>query len=206
MAGHASARTANATVRDATWGDAGFVSEMLARAFMDDPLIGHFLPDERRRQRNLSRVFKLLLKMGLPYGACYTTSGFEAAAFWRPPSSWHVPFWQYVINGPEMLGIFGGGALRVMNAMDAIEKRHPKEPHWYLQAIGTDPAKQGKGYGSLVMRHQLVAADSARMPCYLESSKASNVPIYQSFGFQLTGEITLPGGPTIFPMWRDARV
>ena len=204
MSANPSARTAKATVRDATWADSGFVSEMMARAFMDDPLIGHFLPEPVRRRRNLSRVFRLLLKMGLPYRACYTTSGFEAAAFWRPPNGWHVPFWQYIVNGPEMLGIFGRGALQVMTAMDVIEKRHPKEPHWYLQAIGTDPAKQGKGYGSLVMRHQLVAADSARLPCYLESSKASNIPIYQSFGFRLTGEIVLPGGPTIFPMWREA--
>lgn len=205
MPGPVSARSTKTTVRDATWADAGFVSQMLARAFLDDPLIGHFLPDEGRRRRNLPRVFRLLLKMGLPYRACYTTSGFEAAAFWRPPNGWHVPLWQYIVNGPEMLSVFGGGALRVMNAMDAIEKRHPREPHWYLQAIGTDPAKQGKGYGSLVMRYQLDAADSARLPCYLESSKASNIPIYQSFGFQLTGEIALPGGPTIFPMWRDAR-
>jgi len=205
MSGRASARTSNTTVRDATWGEAGFISEMMARAFMDDPLIGHFLPDGLRRRRVLSRVFTMLLKLGLPYHACYTTSGFEAAAFWRPPNGWHVPFWQYIINGPEMLGIFGGGVLRVMAAMDAIEKQHPKEPHWYLQAIGTDPAKQGKGYGSLVMRHQLTAADAAHLPCYLESSKSSNIPIYQSFGFRLTGEITLPGGPTIFPMWRDAK-
>src|SRR5215469_2162554 len=205
MAGHVSARAANTTVRDATRSDSGFISEMMARAFMDDPLIGHFLPTERRRRRVLSRVFRLIMKMGLPYRACYTTSGFEAAAFWRPPDGWHVPLWQYIINGPEMLRIFGAGALRVMNAMDAIEKRHPRKPHWYLQAIGTDPAKQGKGYGSLVMRHQLAGADAARLPCYLESSKASNVPIYQSFGFRLTGEITIPGGgPTIFPMWRDA--
>jgi GNAT superfamily N-acetyltransferase len=201
MPAPASARTANATVRNVT----GFVSEMLARAFMDDPLIGHFLPDEQRRRRVLARVFRLLLKLGLPYRACHATSGFEAAAFWRPPNGWHVPLWQYILNGPEMLGVFGGGALRVMTAMDTIEKRHPKEPHWYLQAIGTDPAKQGKGYGSLVMRHQLAAADSAHLPCYLESSKSSNIPIYQSFGFRLTGEIALPGGPTIFPMWRDAR-
>jgi ribosomal protein S18 acetylase RimI-like enzyme len=90
-----------------------------------------------------------------------------------------------------------------MNAMDHIEKRHPKEPHWYLQTIGTDPAKQGKGYGSLVMRHQLALVDAQRMPCYLESSKDTNVPIYQSFGFRVTGEIVLPTGPTMWPMWRD---
>jgi ribosomal protein S18 acetylase RimI-like enzyme len=203
MSAAPSARAANATVRDASWADAEPLSQTLARAFADDPLISHFMPDPARRAAKLPRLFRLLLKLGLPYRACHVTSGYEAATFWRPPNKWHLSLWDYVANGPGMLSIFGGGALRVMNAMDFIEKRHPREPHWYLQTIGTDPAMQSKGYGSLVMRHQLAIADAERKPCYLESSKDTNVPIYQSFGFRLTGEIALPSGPTIWPMWRD---
>ena len=113
---------------------------------------------------------------------------------------------QYITNGVEFLGIFGlGGARHVTSVMDVIEKRHPHEPHWYLQAIGTDTAKQGKGFGGVVIRSGLAKADQAGMPAYLESSKETNVPIYQSFGFEVTGEITLPDGPTLWPMWRKAR-
>ena len=204
MSAAVSARAINATVRDATWADAVPASETLARAFLDDPLIGHFMPDADRRKAKLPRVFRVLLKLGLPYRACHVTSGCEAVAFWRPPKQWHLSIWDYVKNGPELLVAFGGDALRVMSAMDFIEKRHPKEPHWYLQTIGTDPEKQGKGFASLIMRHQLAVADADRLPCYLESSKDTNVPIYQSFGFRLTGEIPIPnGGPTIWPMWRE---
>lgn len=204
MSATVSARAAGVSVRNATWADAAPVSDMLARAFSDDPLIGYLLPDEARRTRVLPRVFRLLLKMGLPHRACHVTNGFESAAFWRPPGAWHVPFWQYIVNGPEMLSVFGSGTLTVMSAMDTIEKRHPKDAHWYLQSIGTDPIKQGKGHAGVIMRHQLAVADAARLPCYLESSKSTNVPIYQAFGFNVTGEITFPGGPTIWPMWRDA--
>jgi len=200
-----SARAANVTVRDATWADARPISEMLARAFSDDPFMLYLIPDEQRRARVLPRVFRLLLKMGLPHHGCHVTSGFESATYWRPPGAWHVPFWQYIVNGPEMLGIFGSGVTRVMNAMDMVEKRHPKERHWYLQTLGTDPAKQGKGYAGAIMRHQLAVADAAHLPCYLESSKSTNIPIYQTFGFKVTGEISFPKGPTIWSMWRDAR-
>jgi hypothetical protein len=55
------------------------------------------------------------------------------------------------------------------------------------------------------MRHTLATADAAHMPCYLESSKDTNIPIYQSFGFAVTGEMQVPGGPKIWPMWREAR-
>ena len=92
--------------------------------------------------------------------------------------------------------------MRVMRAMDVMEKQHPHTPHRYLQAIGTDPDKQGKGYGGVLIRRRLADADAAGQPAYLESSKEANIPIYQSFGFELTGEIKLPDGPTIWPMWR----
>ena len=112
----------------------------------------------------------------------------------------------YIKNAPELLGVFGTNVLKVMSTMDQVEKVHPDKPHWYLQVIGTDPAKQGKGFGSLIMRDQLARADAAHMPCYLESSKDTNIPIYQNFGFELTGEIQVPnGGPKIWPMWRKAR-
>lgn len=163
------------------------------------------LSDGATRVAKMPRVFRFLFKLAVPFGACHVTSGYEAASFWRPPDKWHVPFWAYITNGPELLSVLGTNTLRVLGAMDVLEKDHPKQPHWYLQTIGTDPDKQGKGFGSLIMRHQLAVADAQGLPCYLESSKTSNIPIYQSFGFELTGEIKLPNGPTLYPMWRKAR-
>jgi ribosomal protein S18 acetylase RimI-like enzyme len=201
------AREAAVAARAANSDDADAVASTMARAFHDDPLVSFLLRDEKARAANLPRLFKLLFKLGLPYGACDVTSGIEAVALWRPPGHWHLSVWDYVRNGPAMLGIFGGisGALHVMTVLDAIEARHPKEPHWYLQAIGTDTAKQGKGYGGVVIRRHLALADAQRSACYLESSKEQNIPIYQSFGFELTGEIKLQGGPTVWPMWRKPR-
>jgi len=200
------AREAGVTARAAVAADADPASETLARAFADDPLICHLLPDEPSRPEKMPRLFKLLFKLGLPHGACDVTSDYGAVALWRPPNEWEIPFWQYIVNGREFLGLFGlAGAARVMAVMDIVEKRHPHEPHFYLQAIGTDPDKQGKGYGGVVIRRQLAAADAAGMPAYLESSKEKNIPIYQSFGFEVTGEIKIPDGPTLWPMWRKAR-
>jgi GNAT superfamily N-acetyltransferase len=199
------ARESQTVARAAEWSDAEPLSQMMARAFSDDPLICFLLPEAGRGDK-MPRLFKLLFKLGLPHGGCDVTAGCEAAALWRPPGQWEIPFWQYVTNGPEFLGVFGaGGALNVLKTMDVIEKRHPHEPHWYLQAIGTDPKKQGKGYGGVVIRRQLAVADAAGLPAYLESSKETNIPIYQSFGFAVTGEIRIPEGPTLWPMWRPAR-
>ncbi|MEJ0027841.1 MAG: GNAT family N-acetyltransferase [Rhizomicrobium sp.] len=198
-------RGAGAVVRNAVWADAEPLSATLGRAFHDDPVMAHFLPDAAARAKVLSRVFRLMFKLGLPHGACFVTGGYEAATLWRPPNGWHVHLKDYVVNAPELLGIFGFGVFNVIATLDRVEKVHPKEPHWYLQVIGTDPDKQGKGFGSLIMRDRLAAADAAGLPCYLESSKDTNIPIYRSFGFEVTGEINIPDGPTIWPMWRKAR-
>ncbi|MEI9995991.1 MAG: GNAT family N-acetyltransferase [Rhizomicrobium sp.] len=200
-----SARADATTVRAASWADAGPLAATLGRAFHDDPVAIHLLPDPATRAGALPRMFRLLFKLGLPYGACFVTEGYEAVALWRPPDLWRVPFWQYIVNAPELLRTFGGGVFNVMATMDRIEKAHPHKPNWYLQTIGTDPDKQGKGFGSRIMRRQLAVADAARMPCYLESSKDTNLPIYRSFGFEVTGEIKIPGGPTLWPMWREPR-
>ena len=198
----AAARRSDTTVRQASWTDAEPLSQTLARAFLDAPVTVYLLPDPAARTKALPRMFRLLFKLGLPHGACYVTSGYEAVTLWRPPNGWHVHVWDYIVNAPELLRTFGTGVLHVMNTMDRIEKLHPHTPHWYLQTIGTDPAFQGKGYGGLILRHQLAIADAAGMPCYLESSKDTNLPIYQSFGFEVTGEIKIPDGPTLWPMWR----
>jgi hypothetical protein len=42
-------------------------------------------------------------------------------------------------------------------------------------------------------------------PAYLESSKESNVGYYETFGFAVTREIRIPGGPALWPMWRPPR-
>jgi ribosomal protein S18 acetylase RimI-like enzyme len=193
------------SVRKATAADSIPLSQSLARAFYDDPVFTHFLPDNATRLNKLETVMRILFKLGLPHGSCYVTDNYESVTLWRPPNGWHVPFSVYITNGPALLSAFGGGIFRVLSTIDMMEKVHPHEPHWYLQTIGTDPKFQGKGYGGVIMRDRLAAVDAARMPCYLESSKDTNIPIYQSFGFRLTGEIQVPDGPKIWPMWRDAR-
>jgi GNAT superfamily N-acetyltransferase len=194
-----------ASARPAVWADAQNLSHSLARAFHDDPFMAYLLRDPVKRQARLPRLFRLIFKLGLPHGGCLVTSGCESAALWRPPDAWEIPWWQYLTNAPAFIDLFGADIPHVLGAMDIIEKRHPHKPHWYLQVLGTDTAKQGKGYAGLVMRHQLAIADAHGLPAHLESSKESNIPFYSSHGFELTGEIVMPNGPTLYPMWREPR-
>jgi ribosomal protein S18 acetylase RimI-like enzyme len=82
---------------------------------------------------------------------------------------------------------------------------HPKEPHWYLPLIGTDPAKQGNGHGSALLLHALAICDREKLPAYLEASSPRNIPLYRRHGFESLGSIQVGNSPVITPMLRQPR-
>ena len=48
--------------------------------------------------------------------------------------------------------------------------------------------------GAALLRSRLRRCDKEGLPAYLESSKLENVPLYQHFGFHVTGALGLPEG------------
>ena len=107
-------------------------------------------------------------------------------------------------TAPYLVGTHSHRALRLLFEVDG---RHPKDPHWYLATLATEPARQGTGIGSALLRDKLAEADEQGVPAYLESSKDRNVPLYARFGFEVVEEFrSKTGGPPIWRMWREPRV
>ncbi len=74
------------------------------------------------------------------------------------------------------------------------------------RAFDDDPAGQGQGRGAALLRSGLAKADAAGLPACLESSKPSNLPFYQHFGFTVQEEVRLPGDePTLWAMRHEPR-
>jgi GNAT superfamily N-acetyltransferase len=87
-----------------------------------------------------------------------------------------------------------------------MQRKHPRSPpHWYLSLLGTDPDARGHGFGSAALQPVLDRCDSDGTGIYLESSKPRNIGFYERLGFRTTGELQLPGGPKMWPMWREPR-
>jgi predicted N-acetyltransferase YhbS len=110
---------------------------------------------------------------------------------------------QVLLGTPQFLFGFGANLPVALKTLSVIEKAHPKEPHYYLAILGTRPDRQSRGTGSALMRPVLEKCDADGIPAYLESSKEQNIAFYARFGFEVTGEIQLPNGPTLWPMWRN---
>lgn len=192
--------------RPATDDDVKPVAATLARAFDDDPvMIWLFGRDERRRRRRLRRFFRLEARRHRAHGEVLTTDDHAGAAYWDPPGRWRES-WGDLLRSLPILGPAVGPRIpRAMRGLTLIEQAHPREPHWYLAMLGTDPPAQGRGVGSTLMQPILARCDQQGLGSYLESSKEQNIAYYGRFGYTVTGEIELPDGPTIWPMWREPR-
>ncbi|MUL49240.1 GNAT family N-acetyltransferase [Mycobacterium sp. CBMA293] len=196
--------------RPATRSDIGALSQTLARAFADDPMMRWMIPNDRIRRRGLPRLFASLTRhTHLAHGGVEiapSETGIGAAALWDPPGKWRQSWVDELRMAPTMILAMGASALRGQAASELMKKHHPEEPHWYLAVIGSDPTVRGGGYGQALMRSRLDRCDAEHAPAYLESSNPANVPYYERFGFEVTGEMTLPyGGPPLIPMWRQPR-
>jgi ribosomal protein S18 acetylase RimI-like enzyme len=77
----------------------------------------------------------------------------------------------------------------VPGVFERMGRYHPAEPHRYLPVIGVDPAHQGRGYGSALVRHALLQCDKDYVAAYLESSNPANVPLCERHGFIVLGTV-----------------
>lgn len=195
------------TVRAFTRADLRATVAMLARAFSDDPVMTWIFPDDRARARQLRRFFAASMRstsLRRP-GTEIMVAGGEVlgGAIWLPPGEWLPSTWQQLRALPGLAWALRSRLPMAGVTYAEILRCHPHEPHWYLSGIGTEPAAQGTGVGSALMRSRLARCDAAGLAAYLESSKERNVPFYESHGFAVTRELTISGGgPTLWLMWR----
>jgi GNAT superfamily N-acetyltransferase len=193
-------------VRAARSDDLQPMCRSLALAFEDDPVMEFLFPAPAGRVEKLQPFFAMLARyQHLDHGGCFTNDGRTGAALWDPPGEWKMPLPAVLRAMPTLLSLMGLRSVTALRTLSVAEKLHPKEPHWYLAVLGTEPGEQGKGVGSALMAPVLERCDREGIPAYLESSKEKNVPFYRRHGFEVTQEIQLPKGPTLWAMWRDPR-
>ena len=183
-------------------------AEVLARALQDDPgMIGVLKGfSEEERIKALTVSFGANLQKCMPSGAPLGVNNEEemagAAVIHRPGMYPPPVLTQLSLFWTGFTAVWSLGVMwRWIKILTALEKNHPKEPHYYLELLGVDPPWQGLGFGSRLMQQLTSWADADGVGCYLETSKPRNVPFYQRHGFQITKEIDVIG-VHLWMMWR----
>jgi len=194
------------TVRHATPADLPAIGRALAAAFEDDPVWMWVAGPRADWSTRAAAWFatEARLKMAGP-SEVLVDDEVHGIAIWAPPKHWR----NSVLDGLRILlpslRLFRSRLPRGLVMVHRVEKLHPREPHWYLALLGTDPDHQGKGIGGALIEEVTRRCDEQGLGAYLESSKEQNVPYYARFGFVVQGEIHVTDGPTMWRMWREPK-
>ena len=185
--------------------EAHIVGEVIGHAFADDPVnrwvfgTGAMIPTFTALARHV------YLARGFGHVAYDESGQAKGAAMWLADHQHkEAGLWTTLRVAGTIARTAGVGAMRRGLAIDkAFTRAHPAQSHAFLFAIGVMPDAQGKGVGGALLRAGLRPIDALGLPCYLESTKEVNIPLYQRFGFELLPPMPLPDGcPPIWPMWR----
>lgn len=196
------------TVRDARPDDLPAIGRTLAAAFADDPVWAFLTPKPHRYRRSAPRFFSVDAAAGAgPHGRVLVDDQVRGVAVWAAPDHWKGTWRQTARLALPSLLLFGTRTPHAVQAQTTLQKAHPRQPpHWYLSLLGTDPAHQGLGIGSALLRGVTDRCDDEGVPAFLESSKEANVSYYARHGFEVTDVVHLPrGGPPLWLMWREPR-
>jgi ribosomal protein S18 acetylase RimI-like enzyme len=193
-------------VRAAQPADVPALARMLVRAYMDDPIAVWICKSSPLRAKLLEALYTERLRQMLPHRGVWTNAERSSAAVWTPPQYHQSSIRPSAALLRCLLHPQLAARLPLLAAgFTSMQRAHPRSPpHWYLSLLATDPDARGRGLGSAALQPVLERCDSDGVAAYLESSKARNLGFYARLGFRVTGELRLPGGPRIWPMWREA--
>jgi ribosomal protein S18 acetylase RimI-like enzyme len=175
------------------WEDERGVAALLARAFVDDPLVIAICDTPpAQRQERMRWSFRIAVRNhylgqqpawtvvdagGVPLGMVLAARSRLAV---QPHSDL-----LFALRGLRHVGL--RAALRGFKAAQIIASHAPLEPFTYLRTLGVDPEHQGQGVGSQLVE-QVIHSSPPALPVYLETAKEQNLSFYARHGFEPAGE------------------
>ena len=174
----------------------------LVTAFASDPFIRWMFPDAQQYLTYFPQVLKFFAGRAFDNASAYRSEDFGATALWLPPG---VGPDEEALGAVMEEGVESVLQSEVFAVLEQVGRSHPEAQHWYLPAIGVDPRRQGRGYGSTLLARGLEVCDRDHVAAYLEATNPANVPLYERFGFDVVGAIQAGSSPAITPMFRAAR-
>ena len=182
------------------------IAEVLADAFHDDPVMSWLVPDARRRPAALLAFFGFETEHVALHHDVSLVAGRgvapEGAALVLPPGHWRAPFGRQVRHSAAFLGMFRGRLPHALGLQMRMERMHPRDPHYYLPAIGVAREAQGSGIGSELLAELGRRCDRERVPAYLEASSPDNARLYRRHGFETLELLSFAGSPPLELMLR----
>jgi ribosomal protein S18 acetylase RimI-like enzyme len=96
---------------------------------------------------------------------------------------------------------------RTLAHLRHLAQYQPKAPHIRLEFLAVEPHQQGKGYGRDLLEaiHTLSEQDPQSTGVWLETANPNNIPLYERFGYHITGTRHLSPSIETMMMFRPNR-
>lgn len=191
-------------------GSARTVAERVAAAFNTLTVAEWLVPDDKaERFRIMAGQFEMLVAPALN-GQGHVDAVLDDTGHPVGVTVWHDNTERPVVPADDYdrrLKELCGPHLPRFEALDAaFERHHPDpagSPHHHLVFCAVDPSGQRQGIGTILLRLGLERLDKAGVAGYLEAADDRLTAWYGRYGFERSDrELKLPGGPSMFPMWR----
>jgi GNAT superfamily N-acetyltransferase len=178
--------------------DAAAAAGVLARAFADSPVYRVVLAGASdlarvRALRRVKRGFVAALQGQGASRAAFLEGQLAGIALTVCPGRFPLSIREELLQAAGCATTGAAAIVRLLRLTAYMRARHPAEPHFYLFALGVEPAAQGKGVGKALLADLHARADADGMPCYLETERQSNVRLYEGVGYRVVTDENVPG-------------
>jgi len=172
---------------------------LMVLAFGADPIMRWIYPDPHAYLTYFPDFVRKFAGKGFDHKTAYHLDGFASVALWRPPGV--EPDKNEIVT---LLQRSVPATLRndVFSLFGQASHYRPDAPYWHLSLIGADANQQGRGLGSMLMKHTLMGCDRDRKLAYLNTSNPKLIPFYERHGFAVLDTIQVGSSPPLFPMLR----
>jgi len=198
------------SIEDVTPSNQRGAADALAAAFLTDPLFKYVIPDEIERRRWLALLKAELVRQNVASGHSRVAVDDEGRVAGTMCAGPYPPaFWDSLIMNVKLFLLPRPWEpnlrymVKILTYLKIWERMHCKETHYYVYTIGVHPLDQHRGLGRRLMHSLIDTSEREGIPIYLETQTASNVPFYESLGFDVTEEhAPFEDGPHTWGMFR----
>ncbi|SCL33178.1 Acetyltransferase (GNAT) family protein [Micromonospora nigra] len=181
--------------------DIRLVAERITEAFLvlDQPR--WLVPDEASRPTVMAAHFEIMVDHAVRHGLVYATTDRAGVAVWFPSVGDPAP--PPPDYDARLSAACGQWTERFVHLDKLFADHHPHDDHHHLAFLAVDPARQGQGLGTALLRHHHAVLDAQGMPAYLEASCPRSRDLYARHGYRVDEPFRLPDGTPFWPMWRE---
>lgn len=189
--------------RDALPSEQHSVAKILSVALAEDPML-NYLTSKAADVRDAMEVYFRFCFQST--NLRHVEAGGHAAALWVAPG-FRVSVLSELKMVPDIIRKLGFASVPIcLKTLIAMDRMHPKEPHYYLMVTGVVPEKRNQGLGARLLLPVLDRCDREKVGAYLETSNPLNHSFYERLGFTKTRYTKVAAdAPQMWAMWRDPR-